>query len=487
MQHRGWPAWNHENITTSASYVFPFPFSCNDSTNISRGGVEKYIMSSFVRSPLILYASETGNAEDVAFSLHRQWNNLFASQSVKFRIFSVEDYDVFSLTNEELVVFVLSTCGDGEFPIPMRTMWTNLLRKNLPASLLAALNFAVFGLGDSSYEKFNAAARKLYVRLSQLGAKPLLEFTDCLGDDQAGEGYLASLDPWTKKLTPLLWQELVKTEPAPLVEGALTIDAIRGSLIRYTISSTSSVAPVISFHPLGKQSQEKDQWKVFKTRVTENNRLTASDWSQAVHSVTFTLADATDEVLDYEAGDIAQIYYSNPTVLVDPLVTYFSDSGCVIDITAPVVQYRRSRLQGTLSCSLVELFRDVLDIGSIPKRSFFEALAVFASNNEERDKLLEISSARGADLYYDYCLRERRNYTEVLLDFPSVKIPLEFFVGLVPIIQPRPYSIASSPKYKERSVSHFTAAALVASKAHYFICVVSARVVRSGRTTSDTV
>jgi sulfite reductase alpha subunit-like flavoprotein len=414
-------------------------------------------MSSLVRSPLILYASETGNAEDVAFSLHRQWNHLFASQSVNFRIFSVEDYDVFSLTSEELVIFVLSTCGDGEFPIPMRTMWTNLLRRNLPPGLLSESKFAVFGLGDSSYEKFNAAARKLYVRLGQLGAKPLLEFTDCLGDDQAGEGYLASLDPWTKKLTPLLWKELVQGESTTLVEGALTTAAVKSSLIQYTVDSASqgNGPQEELFHPLGKKSHENDNWKVYKTSVSENNRLTAADWSQAVHNVTFTLIDATDPALDYEAGDIAQLYYSNPKVLVDPLLTYFSDDNRVVNIIAPATQYRRSRLQGSLSCSLVELFRDVLDIGSIPKRSFFEALAVFAENDEERDKLLEISSARGADLYYDYCLRERRNYTEVLLDFPSVRIPLEFFIGLVPIIQPRPYSIASSPKYKERSVSHF--------------------------------
>lgn len=449
-------------------------------------------MSSLVRSPLILYASETGNAEDVAFSLHRQWNHLFASQSVNFRIFSVEDYDVFSLTSEKLVIFVLSTCGDGEFPIPMRTMWTNLLRRNLPPSLLSESKFAVFGLGDSSYEKFNAAARKLFVRLGQLGAKPLLEFTDCLGDDQAGEGYLASLDPWTKKLTPLLWNELVQGESAPLVEGALTTAAVRSSLIRYTVDSTSQVNDGSRpqediFHPLGKQSQENDKWKVYKTSVSENHRLTAPDWSQAVHNVTFTLTGTADSALNYEAGDIAQLYYSNPKVLVDPLLTYFSDDNRVVDITAPAMQYRRSRLQGSLSCSLVELFRDVLDVGSIPKRSFFEALAVFADNDEERDKLLEISSARGADLYYDYCLRERRNYTEVLLDFPSVRIPLEFFIGLVPIIQPRPYSIASSPKYKERSVSH-QGPVSISDDAHLLsFRVLSARSLRRRRTTSDAI
>jgi sulfite reductase alpha subunit-like flavoprotein len=43
----------------------------------------------------------------------------------------------------------------------MINAWRFLLRKDLPPGSLSNLKFTVFGLGDSSYEKFNAMAKKL--------------------------------------------------------------------------------------------------------------------------------------------------------------------------------------------------------------------------------------------------------------------------------------------------------------------------------------
>ena len=52
----------------------------------------------------------------------------------------------------------------------MTPMWTALLRSNLPQDLFDELHYAVFGLGDSAYEKFCWAAKKLSRRLESLGA-----------------------------------------------------------------------------------------------------------------------------------------------------------------------------------------------------------------------------------------------------------------------------------------------------------------------------
>jgi sulfite reductase alpha subunit-like flavoprotein len=421
--------------------------------------------------PLILYASETGNAEDVAYSLHRHWNCVFGGQSSalrSFRISSVEDYDISNLAEEKVVIFVLSTCGDGEFPIPMRKMWQSLLKRNLSSEIFSNMKFSVFGLGDSSYEKFNAAARKLFVRLQQLGAISLLEYTQCLGDDQAGEGYLAALDPWTKEMTMIL--KSLTFQSVDSSETLMSLENIRSSLTRYGVVVNESLDSINSVyvHPLQQASEALNGWKVYRTQVTQNDCLTSPDWTQAVHHLTFTNCgketashSSSGSSIDYRAGDIAQIYYCNSATVTDLIISYFAGKNpeyenAYLAIEFPALEssssFRRSRLHSSIQSTLLHLFRDVLDISSIPKRSYFAALAAFASNNEEQDKLLEISSARGADLYYDYCLRERRNYVEVLLDFPSVDVPLAYFVGLVPIVQPRPYSIASSPRYKPHSL-----------------------------------
>lgn len=90
-----------------------------------------------------------------------------------------------------------------------------------------------------------------------------------------------------------------------------------------------------------------------------------------------------------------------------------------------------------------------LDIHGVPRRSFFEQLAFFASRGSEAeveaaDKLAEMGAPEGADLYYSYCTKERRSYAEVLMEFPSVHVPLAYLLELIPPLQPRSFSIASS-------------------------------------------
>jgi sulfite reductase alpha subunit-like flavoprotein len=76
---------------------------------------------------------------------------------------ALDEYRIEDLPTETTALFVLSTTGDGEEPDNMRNFWRFLLRKSLPAASLSALRYGIFGLGDSSYPKFNAVARRLEV------------------------------------------------------------------------------------------------------------------------------------------------------------------------------------------------------------------------------------------------------------------------------------------------------------------------------------
>jgi sulfite reductase alpha subunit-like flavoprotein len=102
----------------------------------------------------ILYGSETGTAEELAFKVHAILHRLPISSKVQ----CMDDYDVNNL-EFGTIIFITSTTGEGAVPANMSKFWKYLLRKNLPTNMLERLNFAVFGLGDSSYEIFNAAAR----------------------------------------------------------------------------------------------------------------------------------------------------------------------------------------------------------------------------------------------------------------------------------------------------------------------------------------
>ena len=76
-------------------------------------------------------------------------------------ILEFDAFDIYTLPEQKLVIFIVATTGDGDPPKTMINSWKFLIRKDIPEGSLSNLNFTVFGLGDSSYEKFNAIAKKL--------------------------------------------------------------------------------------------------------------------------------------------------------------------------------------------------------------------------------------------------------------------------------------------------------------------------------------
>lgn len=131
---------------------------------------------------LILYGSETGTAQETAAAFSR-WCR---KGGFSTRTGPMNDYSIAGFPNERLVIFFVSTTGDGEAPENMRKFWSFMLRRDLPPDSLQLLSFAVFGFGDSSYAKYNAAARMLRTRLGHLGATEL--FPIGLADDRGDVG-----------------------------------------------------------------------------------------------------------------------------------------------------------------------------------------------------------------------------------------------------------------------------------------------------------
>lgn len=66
-------------------------------------------------------------------------------------------------------------------------------------------------------------------------------------------------------------------------------------------------------------------------------------------------------------------------------------------------------------CTIQYLVTHYLDISCVPRRSFFELLSYFSTNELEREKLQEFSSAQGQEELYSYCNRPRRTTLEVRL------------------------------------------------------------------------
>lgn len=157
------------------------------------------------RNLTILYASQTGCAQDLAEHIWRESKKYHYSG----RVLSMDAFDVTSLISENLVVFVCSTTGQGNEPDNMKSFWKFLLRRSLPSDSLSALNYAVLGMGDSSYSQFNFVAKRLNKRLQQLGGRSIIPIGLC--DDQHDLGASAVYMPWLASL----WSALLEFQPMP--------------------------------------------------------------------------------------------------------------------------------------------------------------------------------------------------------------------------------------------------------------------------------
>ncbi|KAH8894078.1 riboflavin synthase domain-like protein [Thozetella sp. PMI_491] len=160
------------------------------------------------RSILILYGSETGNAEEIASDL--------GDMTQRLHFYTVVDeMDAFKLSDLlhfTLVLFVVSTTGQGDMPANVARFWKSLRRGKLNnTNCLGRVKFSVFGLGDSSYQKFNWAARKLHVRLLQLGATEFYKSGEA--DERHDNGIYV---PWHQDLRKLLLADFPTPEdPIP--------------------------------------------------------------------------------------------------------------------------------------------------------------------------------------------------------------------------------------------------------------------------------
>ena len=228
----------------------------------------------------LLSASQTGNARRVAEALR---DDLLAAK-LNVNLVNAGDYKFKQIANEKLLVVVASTQGEGEPPEEAVALHKFLFSKKAPK--LNGSAFAVFGLGDTSYEFFCQCGKDFDSKLAELGAERLLDRVD------ADVEYQTAASEWRARIVDILKARVPTESPA---QAAVTATGV----VNEVFSS-----PYTKEEPL-------------VATLAVNQKITGRDSEKDVRHIEIDLGDSG---LRYQPGDALGVWYQNDPALVRELV-----------------------------------------------------------------------------------------------------------------------------------------------------------------------
>ncbi|CAE6928428.1 bifunctional nitrate reductase/sulfite reductase flavoprotein subunit alpha [Paraburkholderia domus] len=345
----------------------------------------------------LLWASQTGNTE----SLTDRYATRLMESGFEIRTSCMADYQASALAKAQYVLLMTSTFGDGDPPDNAQSFWSQLSSDASPR--LEGVRYAVLALGDRNYDQFCGHGRRLDERLAAHSALRLMDRVDCDSE------YQESADAWLESIIVRIKEEDAALHAVP--PGGMINAVVPGAVPTKTRPAASRLVRNLQ---LNKQGAVKD------TRY-------------------FSLSTG-DSGLEYEVGDALGVWPSNCPELVDELISL---SGLSADAAVSVSGAGDMRLADALG-KHYEIAR--------PSPDALAFIAARSSNGTLRDLL---STERKADLKQWLWGQQ---LADVLHEFP-VDLTAAELTGMLKRLQPRLYSIASSPKAHPGEV-HLTVSAV---------------------------
>ncbi|KAH6585108.1 hypothetical protein BASA61_007079 [Batrachochytrium salamandrivorans] len=452
----------------------------------------------------LFFGSQTGTSEDLATRIAKEVSDTLGVASL---VCDPEEYDMAELANwpnsgcKDLFSFFFSTYGEGE-PTDNAADFYNWVMNGkgsgadagdeedemTDGSILEGMSYAIFSLGNKTYEHYNAIGRRLDNRLTKLGATRVGEHGEGDDDSSLEEDFLAWKPYFMTALADYfgvsaMSSSTMRNRPHipifDVVDAEATDNLFLGELssdkprmwIRANTSESDGfemvlnqqykeTAPATSYDakhpfysrlatskPLFNNTSDTQEFSGAVMTTSNTPYWTVSGSKVSIQRQCYHMElDLSGSELTYQTGDHLGIWADNSSESVNRLAAALgiADLDRVIDLKPfPKSTQPNFKKPFPTPCTLRAALTNYVDISEIPKQFHLEVLGKYATVESEKQRLVELAEDRSQ--YTEVVQKGCKCLAQILEEFKSVKVPLGVvLVELLSRVAIRYYSISSS-------------------------------------------
>lgn len=400
-------------------------------------------MNSANKDLVVFFGSQTGNSQDLAERLAKEGHSRFGLQTM---VADLEEYEYENLANlgqDKAAIFMLSSYGEGE-PTDNAIQFFDFITTESDEPSLDNMQYAIFGLGNSTYEHYNLVARKVDASLTQRGAKRIGTLGE--GDDTNGSTEDDFLT-WKDAMWEAMGSTIDLQEQGSIFEPS------------FTVSETESVSQSETLF-LGERSKDEVDGAKYSPSGPQNPsivpvktcyELFKSEDRNCLHLE----LDIQKSDLTYQTGDHIAIWPMNSNAEVDRFLRVFG----LLDKRHSTIRVSSvdgvSHLPTPTPTTYDAAVRYYLEIGGPVSRQFLQTMSGFAIDEEQKAAFAKLGKDKEyfAEVVSSQFLSLARLVETISPNNPVCPIPFAVLIEGVRALHPRYYSISSSSLVQKDGVA----------------------------------